>query len=100
MLHRKLALRAVVSDLVTPISMAFLGADDILMIEKNTGQVKRIVNGVVQAPCWIWLITESESLLIGRDFGVVTDIKTGPNGNLFVIWLDQGTIYEIFRKQP
>src|ERR671918_860843 len=27
-------------------------------------------------------ITESESLLIGRDFGVVTDIETGPNGNL------------------
>jgi glucose/arabinose dehydrogenase len=44
-------------------------------------------------------MTESESLLIGRDFGVITDIKTGPNGNLFVISLDQGTIYEIFRRQ-
>ena len=43
-------------------------------------------------------ITESESLLIGRDFGVVTDIKTGPNGNLFVVSLSQGTIYEIFRR--
>lgn len=44
-------------------------------------------------------MTESESLLIGRDFGVVTDIKTGPNGNLFVISLDQGAIYEIFRSR-
>ena len=43
-------------------------------------------------------ITESESLLIGRDFGVVTDIETGPNGNLFVVSLSQGTIYEIFRR--
>ena len=42
-------------------------------------------------------MTESESLLIGRDFGVITDIKTGPNGNLFVISLDQGAVYEIFR---
>jgi glucose/arabinose dehydrogenase len=43
-------------------------------------------------------ITESESLLIGRDFGVVTDIKTGPNGNLFVVSLSNGAIYEIFRR--
>jgi glucose/arabinose dehydrogenase len=43
-------------------------------------------------------ITESESLLIGRNFGVITDIETGPNGNLFVVSLTQGTIYEIFRR--
>jgi aldose sugar dehydrogenase len=43
-------------------------------------------------------ITESESLLIGRNFGVVTDIETGPNGNLFVVSLSNGTIYEIFRR--
>jgi len=43
-------------------------------------------------------ITESESLLIGRDFGIITDIETGPNGNLFVVSLSQGTIYEIFRR--
>jgi len=42
-------------------------------------------------------ITESESLLIGRNFGVVTDIETGPNGNLFVVSLSNGAIYEIFR---
>ena len=43
-------------------------------------------------------LTESESLLIGEDFGVVTDIETGPNGNLFVVSLDRGAIYEIFRS--
>ena len=43
-------------------------------------------------------ITESESLLIGRDFGVVTDIETGPDGNLYVVSLSNGTIYEIFRR--
>ena len=43
-------------------------------------------------------ITESESLLIGRNFGVVTDIETGPNGNLFVVSLTEGAIFEIFAK--
>lgn len=43
-------------------------------------------------------ITESESLLIGRNFGVATDIETGPNGNLFVVSLTNGAIYEIFRR--
>ena len=44
-----------------------------------------------------WEITESESLLIGRNFGVGTDIQTGPNGNLFVVSLSNGAVYEIFR---
>ncbi len=43
-------------------------------------------------------ITESESLLFGKDFGVGTDIKTGPNGNLFVVSLSNGAIYEIYRR--
>jgi glucose/arabinose dehydrogenase len=43
-------------------------------------------------------IVESESLLFGRNFGVATDIQTGPNGNLFVVSLSNGAIYEIFRR--
>jgi aldose sugar dehydrogenase len=43
-------------------------------------------------------ITESESLLFGSGFGVGTDIETGPNGNLFVVSLSQGVVYEIFRR--
>jgi glucose/arabinose dehydrogenase len=43
-------------------------------------------------------ITESESLLIGQNFGVLTDIETGPNGNLFVVSLTQGTVYEIYAR--
>jgi aldose sugar dehydrogenase len=45
-------------------------------------------------------ITESESLLFGTNFGVSTDIKTGPNGNLFVVSLTRGAVYEIYRLQP
>jgi glucose/arabinose dehydrogenase len=45
-----------------------------------------------------WEITESEGFLIGRNFGVGTDIQTGPNGNLFVVSLTDGKVYEIFRQ--
>src|SRR3989442_14168473 len=43
-----LAVRTVVSGLTTPTTMAFIGSNDILVLEKATGQVKRVVNGVVQ----------------------------------------------------
>jgi glucose/arabinose dehydrogenase len=43
-------------------------------------------------------LTESESLLVGQDFGIVTDIQTGPNGNLYVVSLSNGAIYEIRRR--
>lgn len=43
-------------------------------------------------------MTENESLVFGTGFGIVTDIETGPNGNLFVVSLDQGAIYEISRR--
>jgi glucose/arabinose dehydrogenase len=45
-------------------------------------------------------LTESESLLFGTGFGVSTDIVTGPNGNLFVVSLSHGAIYEIAREAP
>lgn len=47
-----------------------------------------------------WDVTESESLLFGRNFGVVTDIQTGPNGNLFLVALSHGAVYEIARSRP
>jgi glucose/arabinose dehydrogenase len=43
-------------------------------------------------------MTESESLLIGTDFGVVTDIETGPEGSVFVVSISNGAIYEISRR--
>jgi len=43
-------------------------------------------------------LSESETLLIGRNFGIGTDIQSGPNGNLFVVSLDRGQIFEVFRN--
>jgi aldose sugar dehydrogenase len=44
-----------------------------------------------------WEITESETLLFGRNFGIGTDVQTGPNGNLYVVSLTDGAVYEVFR---
>jgi hypothetical protein len=41
-------------------------------------------------------IAESESLLIGKNFGISTDIQTGPDGNLYVVSLSNGAVYQIF----
>src|SRR5215210_607493 len=46
-LDPNLGVRTVVSGLVTPSTMAFLGPNDFLVLEKNTGRVKRVVNGAV-----------------------------------------------------
>ena len=46
-----------------------------------------------------WEITESETLLFGRNFGIGTDVQTGPNGNLFIVSLTDGAVYEVFRRR-
>src|SRR5688500_3779573 len=47
LLDPNLAVRTAVSGLTTPIGLAFLGTNDWLVIEKDTGQVKRVVDGNV-----------------------------------------------------
>ncbi len=46
-----------------------------------------------------WELTESESLLFGRNFGVGTDVQTGPDGHLYVVSLSKGAVYEIDRAR-
>ena len=43
-------------------------------------------------------LTESETLLFGTGFGIGSDIQTGLNGNLYIVSLSNGTIYEISGK--
>jgi hypothetical protein len=44
-------------------------------------------------------INESESLVVGRDFGITTDIETAPApGGLYVVSLSDGAVYEVFAR--
>jgi glucose/arabinose dehydrogenase len=69
-------------------------------LTKNRKQVEvtdpRLADGVADN-LFKFDITESESLLFGENFGIGTDIRTGPNGNLFVVSTSKGAIYEIYR---
>ena len=53
MLDSRLAVRTVVSGLALPIGIAFLGPNDMFVLEKDTGRVIRVVNGVARARCSI-----------------------------------------------
>jgi len=44
-----------------------------------------------------WDLTESQSLLFGENFGVVTDIQTGPEGALYVVSLSTGSVLAVDR---
>src|SRR5262249_47983565 len=46
-LDPNLGVRTVVSGLVTPTTMTFLGDNDFLVVEKNTGKIDHVINGVV-----------------------------------------------------
>ncbi len=64
-----LAVKKVTDDLDFPTSMAFLGENDILVTEKNTGKVIRIVNGeIIDEPVIdIAVATQIERGLLGID---------------------------------
>jgi uncharacterized protein (TIGR03118 family) len=38
---------------------------------------------------------ESKPLIVGKNFGIVTDIQTGPDGNLYITSLSDGKVYMI-----
>jgi hypothetical protein len=44
--------------------------------------------------------TESESLVIGRGFGITPSIEQGPDGNLYVVSNSDNVIYRISRVPP
>ena len=63
-----------------------------------TGNRRQIVGDLVADNNAKFDITDSETRLFGTGFGIGSDIHTGPNGNLYVVSLSHGIIYEIFRR--
>src|SRR5215216_4264179 len=61
MLVDGLGVRTAASGLATPVSMAFIDRDDMLVLEKNSGKVQRLVNGDVQSQAVLDLAVNSGS---------------------------------------
>ena len=60
-----LGVRTVVSGLVTPSTIAFIGPNDFLVLEKNTGRVKRVTPGGVATVLDLSVNSASERGLLG-----------------------------------
>jgi glucose/arabinose dehydrogenase len=83
-----LAVRTVVSGLMQPIGMAFLGRNDFLITEKPTGMVKRVVNGVVTATVLdLPVNSASERGLLGIELH--PDFRR--NGWVYLFWTESST---------
>ena len=57
----KLHVRQLTSGLSQPTSMAFIGPSDILVLQKNDGLVRRVINGVLQSGAVLSIAVETAS---------------------------------------
>ena len=87
LLDPNLRLETRASGLVTPTSIAFLGANDMLVLEKNTGKVKRVANGMVTTALDLAVNFGSERGLLG--IALHPDFPTNPGVYLF--WTESTT---------
>ena len=60
-LDPELAVRVAATGLVQPTGMAFIGENDILVNQKANGQVRRVLNGVLQPDAVLDLAVNSNS---------------------------------------
>ncbi len=70
-----------------------------LMAFKLTGNRRTIVGKDVADNATFHDPSADKHHVVGTNFGVVTEIQTAPNGNLVVVSLDTGSVYEIFRSR-
>src|SRR6267143_3027726 len=84
-----LGVRKVVSGLTTPTTIAFIDDDDILVLEKNTGKVRRVMNGVLQQGSVLQLPVNffSERGLLG--IALHPDFEE--NGLVYLYWTESST---------
>ncbi|HYY93947.1 MAG TPA: choice-of-anchor V domain-containing protein, partial [Pyrinomonadaceae bacterium] len=83
-----LGVRTVAVGLNQPTSMAFIGPDDFLVLEKTTGRVKRVKNGVVQgAVLDLPVNNASERGLLG----LALHPNFASNGFVYFYWTESDT---------
>ena len=82
-----LEVRTTVSGLVQPTSMAFLGHDDFLVLEKASGQVKRVDDGEISTVLDLAVNSNSERGLLG----IALHPKFKRNGWVYLFWSQSRT---------
>src|SRR5436309_3178165 len=88
MLHPLLGVRPVAAGLVAPTSIAFLGANDLLVLEKATGRVLRVKSGVTSGVALDLAVNSaSERGLLG--IALHPDFPTRPF--VYLYWTERST---------
>src|SRR5262245_4812402 len=88
MLAPQLDVRQAIGGLNQPTSMAFIGSNDLLVLEKATGKVQRVVNGSIQStPLDLAVNSGSERGLLG----IALDPAFGANGFVYLYWTQSST---------
>ena len=83
MLHPRLDVRPVVSELVTPTTLAFLDENEFFVLEKNTGKVQYIVDGAIQSTVLDLAVNiASERGLLG----IALDPNFSSNHYVYLYW--------------
>src|SRR5215211_772972 len=84
----RLEVRTAVDGLTTPISIAFLGDDDMFVLEKETGRVKHVVDGVVTGTVLDLAVNNaSERGLLG----IALHPDFDDNGFVYLYWTESTT---------
>src|SRR5258705_10782941 len=88
MVDPNLTVSTVTTGLNQPTSMAFIGPNDLFVLEKTTGKVQRIVNGALQNPALDLAVNSaSERGLLG----IALHPKFAQNGFVYLYWTESST---------
>ncbi|HVI73114.1 MAG TPA: choice-of-anchor V domain-containing protein, partial [Pyrinomonadaceae bacterium] len=88
MLDDNLTVNTIVAGLDQPTSLAFIGPNDFLVLERATGKVQRIVNGSLQStPLDLAVNNASERGLLG----IALHPKFAQNGFVYLYWTESST---------
>ncbi len=82
-----LSVRTVISGLTEPTTMAFLGPDDFLVLEKSTGTVKRVVNGVSLGSALTLAVNSAQERGL---LGIALHPNFEKNGLVYLYWTCRG----------
>jgi hypothetical protein len=80
MLDPNLAVRTVVAGVNQPTTMAFLGPTDILVLEKATGKVQHVVNGVIQSTVLDLAVNSAPKARLLRSNAIRDSWRSPPEG--------------------
>jgi len=88
LVDRNLSVRTVVANLDQPTSMAFIGDNDLFVLEKASGKVQRVVNGVVTSTALDLAVNSaSERGLLG--IALHPDFPQNPG--VYLYWTESST---------